>query len=74
MDTSDIGLNVTHIGDAVKVFDFFAENSQFKGWNNIRQILALRDRFDAFVQAAEAAESAKVNTDSTSVLDEGGRD
>ena len=70
MDSSNIGLNVTHIADAVKVFDFFAENACFKGWNNIRQIIALRDRFDAFVQAAEAAETSKVNSDSQSVLDE----
>ena len=68
MDASNIGLNVTHIADAVKVFDFIADNSCFKGWNNIRQIMALRDRYDAFVKAAEAAE--QVNSDSQSVLDE----
>jgi hypothetical protein len=72
--TSNVSLNVTHIADAVKVFDFFADNCPFKGWGNIRQIMALRDRFDAFVKAAEAAEAAQVNSSSQSVLYEGGQD
>lgn len=55
MDQSEINLTVNNIADAVKVMDFFAEQSSFKGWANIRQILALRDQLDAFVTAANAA-------------------
>jgi hypothetical protein len=50
---SQLNLTINNIADAVKVMDFIADNSCFKGWNNIRQILALRDQMDAFVTAAE---------------------
>jgi hypothetical protein len=49
-----VNLNVTDISDAVKVIDHAAEQGAFKGWTNIRQILGLRDRLDAFVTAATA--------------------
>lgn len=52
---TDLNLTINNIADAVKVLDFFAEQSSFKGWNNIRQIMALRDQLDAFVTAANAS-------------------
>lgn len=69
MDSPQLNLNITDIGDAVKVMDFFADQSCFKGWDNVRKILALRDRLDGFVTAATAAQ---VNTPSSTVLTEGG--
>ena len=57
-ELENVTLNVTDIADAVKIIDFAAEQGAFKGWNNIRQILAIRDRLDAFTIAA----NAEVNT------------
>lgn len=59
-DKPNFNLTINNIADAVKVFDFFAEQSSFKGWNNIRQIMALRDQLDAFVTAANAASTEQV--------------
>lgn len=61
---SPINLNVTDISDAVKVIDHAAEQGAYRGWTNIRQILALRDRLDAFVVAAAAV------TESTEAMPE----
>jgi len=63
-------LNVVNIADAVKVIDYACEQGAFKGWTNIRQILALRDQLEAFVTAANATQ---VNTPVSSVLEEGGQ-
>ena len=49
-------LNVTDIADAVKVIDYACEQGAYKGWHNIRQVLALRDRLEAFTTAATAAQ------------------
>lgn len=62
MEPSQLNLTINNIADAVKVFDFLADNSCFKGWNNIRQILALRDQLEAFVTAANAASEQKSET------------
>ena len=64
--TSQVSLNVTDIADAVKIIDYAAEQGAYRGWDNIRQILAVRDRLDAFVTAA----NTQVNT--TPVLSEAG--
>ena len=64
--TSQVSLNVTDIADAVKIIDYAAEQGAYRGWDNIRQILVVRDRLDAFVTAA----SAQVNT--APVLSEAG--
>jgi hypothetical protein len=58
MTDSQITLNITDISDALKVIDYAAEQGAFKGWDNIRQILQMRDRLDAFITAA----TAQVNT------------
>ena len=47
-------LNVTDIADAVKVIDHACEQGAYRGWHNIRQVLALRDRLEAFTIAATA--------------------
>jgi hypothetical protein len=56
-------LNITDIADAVKVIDHAADQGAFRGWSNIRQILALRDRLDGFVSAATAATNPEPPTD-----------
>jgi hypothetical protein len=53
-DQPMVNLNVTDISDAVKVIDHACEQGAFRGWTNIRQILALRDRLDLFTTAANA--------------------
>jgi hypothetical protein len=53
-DQPMVNLNVTDISDAVKVIDHACEQGAFRGWTNIRQILALRDRLDVFTIAAAA--------------------
>lgn len=55
MTEPTINLNITDIADAVKIIDYAAEQGAFKGWNNIRQIIMVRDRLDLFVSAANAA-------------------
>lgn len=45
--TTEFNLQITDIADALTVIDFFANQTSFKGWNNIRQILALRDNIEA---------------------------
>lgn len=62
--SEDVTLNVTDIADAVKIIDHLAEQAVIKGWNNIRQAMAVRDRLDAFFIAA----NAQINT-ATPVLD-----
>ena len=69
MDDPQLNLNITDIGDAVKIIDYAAEQGAFKGWTNIRQILVLRDRLEAFVTAANAAQ---VNKDPQPTLNEVG--
>jgi len=53
-DQPPVNLNVTDISDAVKVIDHACDQGAFRGWENIRQILALRDRLDMFITAAAA--------------------
>lgn len=57
-DEPQINLNIVDIADAVKVIDYAAEQGAYKGWANIRQVIALRDRLEMFVAAANAAEAA----------------
>lgn len=52
-----VNLNISDIADAVKVIDHAADQAAFRGWANIRQVIALRDRLELFVTAAVAAES-----------------
>jgi hypothetical protein len=62
-------LNVTDIVDAIKIIDYAAEQGAFKGWQNIRQILTVRDRLEAFVASANVhVNNSSLNT-SAAVLD-----
>jgi hypothetical protein len=44
-------LNIVDIAAAVAEIDLAAEQAAYRGWQNIRQILALRDRLEAFAVA-----------------------
>lgn len=59
-ETASVSLNITDIADLIKIVDYCAEQGAIKGWSNIRQCLAIRDRVDQFVtQAANAVEQQK---------------
>lgn len=70
-DQPTVNLNITDISDAVKVMDHAAEQGAFRGWDNIRQILALRDRLDAFVAAANAVTAPSVEPNDSGNDDDG---
>ena len=48
----ETSLNVTDIADAMLAIDHAAEQGAYKGWHNIRQVIALRDKLEAFVTTA----------------------
>jgi hypothetical protein len=52
--TPQVNLNISDISDAVKVIDHAADQGAFRGWSNIRQVIGLRDRLEAFITAAGA--------------------
>lgn len=66
-ETPEVTLNVTDIADAVKIIDYATEQGAYRGWNNIRQILAVRDRLDAFVAAT--ADTSKLNTEGSALTE-----
>jgi hypothetical protein len=50
-----MNLNFNDIADAIKIIDHAAQEGAFKGWDNIRPILSVRDKLQAFVESAQAA-------------------
>ncbi len=60
-ENSNPNLSITDIADAVKIIDYACENGAFRGWGNIRQIMLVRDRLDAFVTVATASMAQEVN-------------
>lgn len=48
-------INIVDLQNAVKVIDFAAEQGAFKGWQVIKQVMAVRDKLDEFVLAAAPA-------------------
>lgn len=55
----DLNLNIDDISDAVKIIDYASEQGAFKGWDNIRQILMVRDKLFNFVVSANATKEIK---------------
>ena len=49
-------INLVDIQNAVRVIDFAAEQGAFKGWQTIEQVLAVRNKLNAFVSAVAPAE------------------
>lgn len=62
-DEPNVNLNISDISDAVKVIDHASERGAFRGWTNIRQVIALRDRLQIFVEAAATATEAAKPSD-----------
>jgi hypothetical protein len=56
---TDATLFPSDIADAVKIIDHAADQGAFRGWENIRQILVVRDRLHAFSEAIKADEQAR---------------
>jgi hypothetical protein len=54
-DTNDLSLSLTDIQNALQVIDFAADQGAFKGWATIQQVLSVRNRLNAFLDAAAAA-------------------
>lgn len=67
---ADPTLTASDIADAVKIIDYAADGGAFHGWDNIRQILVVRDKLYAFatavVEAQEAAKKANTETEAPS--------
>lgn len=58
-----IELSISDIQNAVAVIDYACEQGAFKGWATIEQVLTVRARLKAFVDAAAA--SAETETTET---------
>jgi hypothetical protein len=70
MDTSSMSLDIADIVAAIAEIDYAAEQAAYRGWQNIRQILALRDRLEAFAQApAEQNINVTEIADAVKVID-----
>ena len=62
---ADPTLTALDIADAVKIIDYAADGGAYRGWENIRQILIVRDRLNAFATAViEAEATAKAKAES----------
>lgn len=55
----NVSLNLNDLKNAVNIIDHAAGQGAFKGWETIRQVMEIRDKFALFLQSAEAAEAAK---------------
>lgn len=62
---ADPVLTASDIADAVKIIDYAADGGAYRGWENIRQILLVRDRLNAFATAVMEAEAAKKAAEET---------
>lgn len=52
-------INITDLENVVKIIDYAADQGAFKGWAVVEQVLAVRNKIQAFVAAATpAAEEA----------------
>lgn len=51
-------INITDLENVVKIIDHAAEQGAFKGWAVIEQVLAVRNKVQAFVAAAQPQEPA----------------
>lgn len=51
-------LGIVDIQNALKIIDFASEQGAFKGWSTIKQVMSVRDKFEAFVAFAAANDAA----------------
>jgi hypothetical protein len=52
-------IGVVDLQNAVKIIDHAADQGAFKGWQVIEQVIAVRNKLNAFVTAALAAQQAE---------------
>lgn len=64
--TQNVSLNLNDLKNAVNVMDYAASQGAFKGWETIKQVMEIRDKFAMFLQSAEAAEAARVQAQASS--------
>ena len=57
-ETPQVNFNVQDIANLVQIVDYAAAQGAFKGWDTIRQVIAVRDQAAAFVEAVQAATPA----------------
>ena len=62
-------VTLSDVADAVKIIDYAADQGAFRGWTNIRQILAVRDRLEAFISTFSAAQEVN-STEPSALTDE----
>lgn len=55
----EAAIGVLDLQNAVKIIDHAAEQGAFKGWQVIEQVIAVRNKLNAFVTAALAAQQAE---------------
>ena len=65
----DSNLHFTDIADALKSIDHACNEGAYRGWNTIRQVLALRDKLQAFVDAAQVEIEAQQKAKEMEVVD-----
>lgn len=49
-------INITDLENVVKIIDHAADQGAFKGWAVVEQVLAVRNKIQAFVAAAQPQE------------------
>lgn len=47
----ETNLNLNDLKNLLIILDYASDQGAFKGWNNIRKVLALRDKLDDFIKA-----------------------
>jgi hypothetical protein len=68
-EEAPISLSLNDIQNAVKVIDFAAEQGAFKGWKTIEQVLNVRQRLNAFLEVAQAAQGETEATETAEVTE-----
>lgn len=67
-------ISILDLANVVKIIDYAADQGAFKGWTVIEQVAGVRQKINAFVEAAQAAQEAEtanteggesVNTDAS---------
>jgi hypothetical protein len=59
-------IGIVDLQNAINVIDYAAEQGAFKGWETIKQVIAIREKLDVFVKAAlQAQQEAEGSADTT---------
>ena len=52
-------ISILDLANVVKIIDYAADQGAFKGWTVIEQVAGVRQKINAFVEAAQAAQAAQ---------------